>query len=123
MGIIHRPSLVFSRIGSFIFSLTCVIQVILFSLYFFLFQCALAVRVGVRVRRITRKVTTEGASFSFVLPSSNSPPASPPPPSPLPSQDEVNELPSVNWERQAMESLDNEVAFEDEDFDDVEEGE
>nr|XP_053643193.1 tropomodulin-1-like isoform X8 [Cherax quadricarinatus] len=80
-------------------------------------------RVGVRVRRITRKVTTEGASFSFVLPSSNSPPASPPPPSPLPSQDEVNELPSVNWERQAMESLDNEVAFEDEDFDDVEEGE
>ncbi|KAG7164951.1 putative tropomodulin-like, partial [Homarus americanus] len=82
------------------------------------------VRVGVTVRRITRKVTTEGASFSFVLPSSNSPPASPLPPSPLPSQDEVNELPSVNGERQAMEDIENEMAFEeDDDFDDEEEEE
>ncbi|XP_071523940.1 tropomodulin-1 isoform X2 [Panulirus ornatus] len=76
-------------------------------------------RVGIRVRRSSRKAATEGASLSFVLPSSNSPPASPQPPSPLPPQDEINELPSVNGEGQTMEDLENEMAFDDdEDFDD-----
>ncbi|XP_037800688.1 tropomodulin-1-like isoform X1 [Penaeus monodon] len=75
-------------------------------------------RVGVKVRRITRK-TSEGASLSFVLPA-NSPPASPQPPSPIP-EEEV-ETTTLNGEGRLMEDIQNEMAFEeDEDFGDKEE--
>ena len=79
-------------------------------------MCALAVRVGVNVRRVTsRKSVTEGASLSFVLPSN--PPESPLPPSPLPPMEEDEEghvPPPINGEDHEMEDLQNEVAFENE---------
>lgn len=79
------------------------------------------------MRRNTRKVATEGASLSFVLPPTATPPASPMPPSPLPPLDVVNESPSsVNGDERKNENLENEMAFgddddEEEDLDDKEE--
>lgn len=78
----------------------------------------LAVRVGVRVRRASRKVATEGASLSFVLPSTASPPASPLPYSPYP-QDKPHAPPAFNGGGQRGQEQDYED--DEEDFDSDEE--
>ncbi|XP_050719896.1 tropomodulin-like isoform X3 [Eriocheir sinensis] len=75
-------------------------------------------RVGVRVRRASRKVATEGASLSFVLPSTASPPASPLPYSPYP-QDKPHAPPAFNGGGQRGQEQDYED--DEEDFDSNEE--
>lgn len=80
----------------------------------------LAVRVGVRVRRPSRKVATEGASLSFVLPSSDTPlstpRASPRPYSPNP-QDKSHAIQSIIGERQTGQDYDDDEENEDYDSD------
>lgn len=78
----------------------------------------LAVRVGVRVRRASRKVATEGASLSFVLPNTASPPASPLPFSPNP-QEKSHAPPAFNGGGQRGQEQDYED--DEEDFDSDEE--